>query len=115
MGVVLPFLVGFAHGGIVDTLTENPEDGLVDLLLPAGKLATYGDGSCQVRIVISVACPDVHEQHLTFFTFLIVLQVMQGAGIGSGCNDGRVRELAPSANEFPRIFTLDLKLHLRLV
>ena len=42
MGIVLPILVGFAHGGIVDTLTENPEHGLVDLLLPAGKLALTG-------------------------------------------------------------------------
>ena len=110
MGIVLPVLVSFAYRRVLDALTQNPQDGHVDLLLPAGKLAAYGNGSGEVRIVISVACPDVHEQQLALFAFLIVLQVMQGACIGSGCNDGRVRELAPSAYEFTGIFSLDLKL-----
>jgi hypothetical protein len=44
-----------------------------------------------------------------FFAFLVVLQVVQSAGVGSGCDDRRVSELASSAYEFAGVFSFDLK------
>ena len=96
----------FADGRAGDAGAEDAEDGLVDLLLAAGEAAADGNGAGEVGVVVGVAGGDVEQEEVAFFTGLIVLVVVQGAGVGTGGDDGVVGEAGAVAGEFVRQFGL---------
>ena len=103
----LPIAMEFADGGAGDAGAEDAEDGLINLSLAACEAAIDRDGAGEVGVVVGVAGGDIEEEEVAVFAGLIVLVVVQGAGVDTGGDDGVVGEAGAAAGEFVGEFGLD--------
>ena len=71
-------LPGFETG---DGMAQTAQHCVVNLLLAARKFSTYGQGSCDVGVVVRIAGADIEQQEIAAGANLIIAQVVQHAGI----------------------------------
>ena len=60
---------------------------IVNCFLPAAKFATNRYRSGKICIVTSVLSAKIHQDQFSFFTFLVVLNIMQCPGTVAAGND----------------------------
>jgi hypothetical protein len=73
-----------------------------------GEAAVDGNGAGQVGVVVGVIGGDVEQQEIAVAAGLIVVDVVQDAGVGAGGDDGVVGEGAALTDEFVGELGLDL-------